>query len=79
MKGNYFLRLFSIVLAVHTIQDGLIVCAANAHYKGMELNGEHQGGLTKQISNRYNVVCEFGGEHVPQRVAKIENMMSKNA
>lgn len=35
MKRNYLLRLFSIVLAVHTIQDGLIVNAATASHKGM--------------------------------------------
>lgn len=35
MKRDCFLRLFSIVLAVHTIQDGLIVNAASASHKGM--------------------------------------------
>ncbi|XP_055305385.1 probable WRKY transcription factor protein 1 [Sitodiplosis mosellana] len=33
MNRNCFLRLFSIVLAVHTIQDGLIVNAASASHK----------------------------------------------
>lgn len=46
MKRNCFLQLFSIVLAVHTIQDGLMVNAASASHKGMS---------NKQISGTFSL------------------------
>lgn len=35
MNRNGFLQLFSIVLAMHTMKDGLIVNASSASHKGM--------------------------------------------
>lgn len=37
MKRNCFLRLFSIVLALNTIHDGLMVNAGSASHKGMSI------------------------------------------
>lgn len=52
MKRNYFVRLFSIVLAVlavYTIQDGLIVSAANAPHKGMNWNNKQDIQCTLNV------------------------------
>lgn len=58
MKRNCFLRLFSIVLAIHTIQDGLwLNVAASASHKGMR--EKRQRVINKYPAHIFNVCSSF--------------------